>query len=266
VKTLRLVSAIAYLLATVSCNTNHMEPYPRSIGIRDSGVFIPPPVIIVGTVIASEKTGSRLMSPWDGDTPYQQFRTSVAVENVLRGNVQSRTIKISYMADLRGGGGHRRLGMESDGGSWRVGDREMFFLQRDAGQLRTVCDDFAFNCVLPVQSGRHDTVQQREQVGEMIADVFLSRGSGVSDAQMAAGLDGGGEAALHFAPEYSALKLEELIEHQPSPVRAEACKLLEIYSLAGPCQNPGLTGLTKANPAFIKAMSFCPKSNDAGSK
>lgn len=246
---------IASLLVAASCGPGErMDPYPRFIGLFDQGTGFPP-VILVGRILASKRIGSPQTSIWDGETPYQQYRASVAVENVLKGSVPLREVEIYFLVNLRSGG-HKALGTIKDGGAWRIGDREMFFLQLDSGRLRTICDSFAYNCVEPVLSGSHASIQGHTAVGDMIADIFLTRGKGASDAQMIEAMDRATSISFHFAPSYSMKKLEEMSQTETPPVRQAACEYLRAYGRSAAYDNPDKKVLG-SNPDFVKALASC---------
>jgi hypothetical protein len=232
-----------------------MEPYPRFIGLFDQGTGFPP-VILVGRILDSRRVGSPRPSIWDGAAPYQQYRTTVAVENVLNGSISLGTVEIYFMVNLRSGG-HKGLGTINDGGSWRIGDREMFFLQRDSGRLRTICDSFAYNCVEPVLSGSHASIQSHTSVRDMIADIFLTRGKGASDAQMIKAMDRATSVSFRFAHEYSMKKLEEMVQTETPPVRRAACQYLRAYSKSAPYDDPNYKRVLTSDPEFVKALSTC---------
>lgn len=233
-----------------------MDPYPNFIGLFEDGVPRLPPVILVGRILNSVGMGSRQLSIWDGDTPYQQYRATVALENVLNGSVPLGTVEIYFLVNVRSGG-HKVLGTTKDGGSWHIGDREMFFLQRDSGRLRTICDSFAYNCVIPVFTGSHESIQPHPWAGDTIADIFLTRGKGTSDAQMIEGMNRGTSISFHFSPSYSMTKLVQMAQTETALVRREACKYLRSYSKSAPYNNPDYKKVLSTNPEFVKALSTC---------
>jgi hypothetical protein len=247
---------VSCLLTVASCGpTKRMEPYPTFIGLFDKGPDFLPPIILVGRILASTRIGPRRLSIWDGKTLYQEYRTTVAVENVVKGELPSGTAEIYFLVNLRGGG-RKILGTLNDGGCWHIGDREMFFLQRDRGRLRTICDTFAHDCVLPVLSGSHTSIQPHRWVGDAIAEIFLTRGKGAADAQLIEGMDEATSISFHFSPSFSMTKLEEMVQTETLPVRQAACEYLRMYSRSATYNNPDKKILT-SNPDFSKAISRC---------
>jgi trehalose-6-phosphatase len=63
------------------------------------------------------------------------------------------------------------------------GHSEMFFLQRDFGELRTICDG-SRQCIFWVRSGSHYNFETSLSLAYDIARVFLTRGDDASDEQM----------------------------------------------------------------------------------
>jgi hypothetical protein len=239
---------------------DRMEPYPEFTDLFPADMAAFPPVILVGRILAGVAIGSPRPSIWDGKTPYQEYRISVAIENVLHGSVPPQTADIYFLKNIRAGG-PPRLGIPQQGGLWRIGDRKMFFLQRDSGRLRTVCDTWA-HCVVPVLSGSHLGFQPRPRPGDALADILFTRGKGTSDAQMIEGLEKASFVGFHFAPNFSMRKLEDLVQTETPSVRQAACKYLRMFSRSAPYNNPDFAKLLAADPSFIKAIAACPAQKD----
>lgn len=252
---------IGCLSAAAGCGrVDQMEPYPTFTDLFPADRVRFPPVILVGRVLSGVPIGSPRPSIWDGKTPYQRYRITVAVENVLHGSVPSRTVDIYFLKDIRAGG-PPRLGTPQQGGLWRIGDREMFFLQRDSGRLRTVCDTWA-HCVAPVLTGSHEGFQPGPNVGNALADILLTRGKGTSDTQMVESLEKAAFISFTFAPSFSIRKLEDLVQTETPPVRQAACKYLRMFSRSAPYNKPDYAKLLAADPNFIKAIAACPAEKD----
>jgi hypothetical protein len=237
-----------------------MEPYPEFTDLFPADRAGFPPVILVARILACVPVGSPQPSIWEGQPRYQEYRTTVAVENVLYGSVPGRRVDIYFLQSLIISG-PPRLGTLQHGGLWRIGDREMFFLQRDSGRLRTVCDTWA-HCVVPVLSGSHEGFQPGPTVGDALADILFTRGKGSSDAQMIEGLEKATFIGFHFAPNFSMRKLEDLVQTETPPVREAACKYLRMFSRPAPYDNPDYGKLLAADPDFIKAIAICPAQKD----
>src|SRR5581483_9448446 len=58
---------------------------------------------------------------FDREQPMQLRRVNVRIENVLRGDIQPKTVSVYYFISLRAGG-HLLMGMSGHGGHWHVGD------------------------------------------------------------------------------------------------------------------------------------------------
>jgi hypothetical protein len=237
-----------------------MEPYPLFTNVFPLPNGNLPPVILVGTVLSSVPVGQPEVSVWDGKTPYQRYRATVDVENVLRGAVSSQPAEIYFLVD-RTSQGIARLGtLENHNGSWRAGDREMFFLQTDSGRLRIVCDTYA-HCVAPVMSGSHRSFRPGKSTAEDIADILLTPGSQTSDEQMIKGLDKATSFSFGFAPNRAMKKLEELIDSGSPKIRLEACKYLRIYR--HPFGQPEYPVMLSHDPAYLKAAASCSQDGKA---
>jgi len=78
------------------------------------------------------------------------------------------------------------MGMIGHGGRWQIGDRLIFFLQRDSGVLRTVIDTWAVAAV-PVPTGAHPSYRpgSGETTVDSVIDILLDKGEGCDDKQFA---------------------------------------------------------------------------------
>ena len=247
---------IAGLLTAAGCGQKgQMSAYPEFIDLFPREMVRFPPVIVVGRILSCVPVGSPRPSNWDGETPYQEYRTTVAVENVLNGSVKTATADVYFLKNIRIGG-PARLGTQQYAGYWRIGDREMFFLQFDAGRLRTVCDTWA-HCVIPVLTGRHSAFRPLANVGASIADIFFTRGDGASDAEIIEGLEHTTSFGFQFAPHFSAQKMEELVQRETPPVRKAVCHYVQMELQAGRNNVSLSAAVLAADPAFINAARIC---------
>jgi hypothetical protein len=113
------------------------------------------------------------------------------VENVLRGDLRAgKTIQVYYFgfASTIDAGSLLGIWHPPEPAMLRT-DRYLFFLERDSGVLRTVCDGTA-PCVFAVRTGDHVGYKfaPNEPLTHRIADILLTKGSGVTDEQMARSL------------------------------------------------------------------------------
>jgi hypothetical protein len=115
----------------------------------------------------------------------QLGKVTVRVENILRGDIGATVVPVYYLISTRSMG-HVRMGMEGRGGKWRIGDRAIFFLHRDSGELRTIFDTWAF-ATPPVLTGAHPDYkpQPNESIANSIIDILLDRGQGCDNTQSA---------------------------------------------------------------------------------
>jgi hypothetical protein len=160
-------------------------------------------------------------SRFDG-TPIQLFRTEIDVENVLRGDaVTGRTTIFFYMYVGNTGGADTLASM-------KLGERDVFFLIPDSGNLRIACDGWRW-CVPLIQSGPHPHfVMKRDgSVEDAIAQIALSRGEGATDQMMIDAIRYGYTTFSSYAPIIKQLKA--LRQTETLPVRAEADKILKVW-------------------------------------
>ena len=111
--------------------------------------------------------------------------------------------------------------MQGNAGTWRIGDREMFFLRREHGYLRTICDFRQF-CVLPVLSGSHvgwKADSSAQTLPYRVVDLLLSRGTDCDDKQFANAIE---RSANSFPLEYVLPSLRVLSRDRSPEVREAA--------------------------------------------
>lgn len=162
----------------------------------------------------------------------QLYKVNVELENVLRGDVEPGKTSIFYFKNLNASG-PARMGMVGRGGQWRIGDRLIWLLRRDAGVLRTVLDTWA-QCTDPVFTGSHANYRPRsgETLSQMIVDILLDPGEGCSDAQIL-------EALTKSVPEwfdlpYTVQKVRRLSSDKSPEVRKAAREKLERLAYSWP--------------------------------
>src|SRR6185437_14876946 len=162
----------------ISCGTDQIAPLPPQflVGTPDRV-----PVILVGQVLNnSHAAAAPRTSEWNG-RPVQLWKVRVKVEQVLRGEVPQKEVDIFYFADMGGGS-------FSVAPVWRdlyAGHSEIFFLQRDHGKLRTICDGWR-TCIIWVRTGSHYNFKAEPglPVEDVITKILLSRGDQTTDKQM----------------------------------------------------------------------------------
>ncbi len=213
---------LSVICVSISCGpSGEMAPLPPHFS-----VFSPDqvPVILVGQVLDnSQPAGPPRTSEWNG-RPVQLWKVRVRVEQVLQGEVQPKELDIFYFADMG-------AGSFSVAPVWRdlyAGHSEIFFLQRDAGRLRTICDGWR-SCIIWVRTGSHYNF--KSEPGSLIEDVItkllLSRGDHTTDKQLI-------DAIYHpewrwgTIPVFDAL--EQLAVQEKSPgVQAVICERLRNF-------------------------------------
>jgi len=211
------------------------------------GIPSPVPIIVVGQIVSSSEIGHPHSSHWDPSHTVQLYQLTARVENVLRGDVALRNTSIFYFMDLGISTGPPRLGMIGKGGTWRTGDRKLFFLQRDSGVLRTVLDNYAL-CVQPVLTGAHPNYQPRpgESVHQRIVDILLTRGERCSDQEMAQAVSQ--STAYSYDLAYAVQKLQQLANNEVPIVKNAARDRLEELSRSWPKIRTGWPDANHTNP------------------
>jgi len=110
----------------------------------------------------------------------------VRVEQVLQGEEHRREVDISYFTDL-GAGSYSTARVWKD---LYAGHSEIFFLQKDRGQLRTICDGWR-SCILWVRTGTHYNFKAEPgaPIKDVIVKLLLSRGDHTTDQEMTDAID-----------------------------------------------------------------------------
>jgi hypothetical protein len=203
------------------------------------------PVFIVGQIAAYKEIGSPKPSRHDQRIAMQLCRISVRVENVLRGDIISTEVPVYYLVNVGSNGGPPRLGMVGRGGSWRIGDREVFLLRWDSGVLRTMRDTYPEG-VEQVLTGPHPDYRPtaEETVAQMVIDILVSKGQDCSDEQMAAAVRR--FRAYHYDLAYSVRKLRNLAGDKSPEVRKAAQEKLDELALSWPQIRTGWPASGKA--------------------
>jgi hypothetical protein len=157
-------------------------------------------------------------------------RVRVNVENVLRGHFTTGAVDVFYFT----------YGMSHDGnrilGNWTPGERLLLFVRRDLGVVRMACDGVA-SCATRVYSGFHPGLKadSSRPLEATLAELFLSKGTGLSDADFARVLERSSgnynfactKELEHYSYDYMRDQLLILGNLKAAPKTREiACKLL----------------------------------------
>lgn len=230
---IRCLLGAVILLSTACERVPPLVEYQSSGGGLTQQRIASVPIVIVGRILAHSEVGRPHPSRWDTGYPMQLYKVTLQIENVLRGDVDRGTVPIFYFANLYASEGPPRTGMVGRGGRWRIGDRLIWFLRRDAGVLRTVLDTWAQGTD-PVFTGSHVNYRPRpgEPLSQMIVDILLNRGAGCTDKQLV-------EALSKSVPEwfdlpYTVQKVRRLRGDKSPEVRKAAREKLERLAYSWP--------------------------------
>jgi hypothetical protein len=183
------------------------------------------PIVVVGTVGHDQTIGRRFRSPYESELWYILHRVNITVENVLKGDNlrEGMTIPVYYFGFASTVDGGRHLGI------WSRGERDLFFIEKDSGVFRIVCDGIA-TCIFQVCTGSHVGYRfaQNEPLAYRIADMLLTKGSGISDHQMAGTLAKMPIIPAGYPPrQYAIQRLKELGATSNQELHVEVCWTLQ---------------------------------------
>jgi len=212
------LSIVAVLCVCLSC-----QQAPRLTELPPSFSVLQPsevPVILAGQVLENcHSVALPHASRWSG-RPVQLWKVRVRVERVLQGNSPRGDVDIFYFVDwgVTESGWSRLLDMYA-------GHSEIFFLQKDGGDLRTICED-SRSCVLWVRTGAHTNYKRNanSSIEEVIVDLLLSRGDHTTDKQL---IDAVYHPEGRWGWEYVIKKLQQLGNEESPLVRAAAVEELQ---------------------------------------
>jgi hypothetical protein len=163
----------------------------------------------------------------------------VAVENVIRGDIQDQHIGVFYFTWAGGFNGPQPLGM------WNVGSRRILWLRRDGMALRTACDGWD-GCTWGVYSGRHPhlKIEPGESIDRALADVALTRGEGpINEARFAGAISRGAPAPDSYLIEH----YRHLAVTERAGAKAAACEALWILLHDRSLRDIAEAGMQQAN-------------------
>jgi hypothetical protein len=217
-------------IVVASC-TREQVPHGKYVGSCSSLDLTSIPIVLVGRITSDRKVGRPERVTHDHSLAiYQWFKVSVNVENVLKGNIPSQDVDIYYLTNIGPIGGPHRLGLRASvpGGTWQIGDRELFFLRWDQTFLRPVCD-ISRTAVWQVYTGAHQTPKQ--PLPKAIIDILLNPGSGATDQDMVKAMVR--SLPYGLAKDQTIEKLQQLAATAHPIVRRQACEILT--SMGEPC-------------------------------
>ncbi len=234
-KQLLLLGCLGLASLQLACKANLKFSPERPIGHLPYGRLASIPIVLVGRILSNAIVGRPRHAQGDEYEILALYCVHVRVENVLKGQVMSNEVSIYYFSDWGPLGGPPRLGMVTNGGNWHVGDRVMFFLRKEAGELRTACD-FSDRCAVPVFSGSHPgfEVNPGRPLGYSIIDFLLTKGYAIGDEQMIKAVFS--DRPSLFSDSYTIEKLKQLSTSGAPEIRKAACESLSRWDLK--CEEP----------------------------
>jgi len=156
------------------------DPSQTSVYSNHYAVFETAPNVVVGVVTSVAVIGEPQPARRDQKLLVQLTKVDIQVENVLRGDVPRAPAHFYFFgySDKNPGYGGPPLYRVS------IGDRRVFFLVREMGELRSAAD--VFDYTLFVASGSHKDLPfgKDTPLGDVIAEVLLSLGDGYDSADM----------------------------------------------------------------------------------
>lgn len=191
------------------------------------------PLILTGSIVAVDEAGWVREGAHGGKV--QPFRLRVNVEHVLQGPEVGRRVDIYCFLNRGNWTGPAPM-------DFSVGELYIFYLRKEASELRTACDVYA-PCVDHILTGRHSSFKRNRDrpVADDILQILLTRGDNVSDGVVVDALAGNAEPYLGYGfrwryqrPETYLKLLQRAAQIETPPVRAEACELLK--GLGKPCK------------------------------
>jgi hypothetical protein len=233
-------------------NDPEISEYPPLIDLPSGGYgnISLVPVVIVGQVLRGSAVETARPSKWNQRILTQLHQVTVRVENVLKGSVESTELPIYYF----------RFASTYDGppllGNWKPGERLMFFLQKDSGVFRTICDNYR-HCVVPVLTGYHPARNGEADwyITDKIQRILLTRGEKCSDDALLQAMSKAVSFELQQADVVRAL--ERLAIEETGVVRQGACNQLaylgDVYVKYLP--NPQEAALRSACGSLLKDHS-----------
>ena len=190
------------------------------------------PVILVGVMTeGTTPAGKFHPARYNNQLLTRRYQVKMKVENVLQGDVKpGEIVNIFFFVDTR------NLGSSDRPMHFPPGTRQMFFLQRDYGELRTIKDQSPNNCVVQVLSGAHPNFQRNlsKPVIEEAKNILLTRGEDTDDKQMSEAVQEANGCFL-FDIQSRTQRFQEIAAKETPPVRAEACSLLKL--MHQPCED-----------------------------
>ena len=225
------ILATAILIATAFCLFRlAVQPLPLHLIDQCDNQRNPRPsasIIVVGVMTADSLVRNPVPMHSGPTTPLQRRRLTVQVENVLKGGPIPKRIEVYYFTWAGGFDGPRPLGF------WNVGGRRIFWLRKDSGVLRTICDGWD-GCTEGVWSGAHPDYRPDPQkpLEYALVDFHLTRGKGtVNKIAFATEVSWQEPVGTPGLEEYAIDKLRHLALTEQDEIKSAACESLWLYTV-----------------------------------
>jgi hypothetical protein len=213
---------IGATVLTLACGDNPHIEYKR---LLDSELVQQAPIIVIGRISKREIFWRERVRHGreNGEALYWYHVTvRVAVENVLRGDVEGSPIEYTYW-----------IPVGAKVGQWNHpldGIRYFHFLRREGTQLRSIVDFWP--STIHVSSGRHRWVNESEPLPARIAHLLLIPGDD-NFVPERYNLVEAYDYASRLAQREALVTLQELADSRDDPVRQRACEVLANLNSGG---------------------------------
>ena len=196
------------------------SPYGTAAG----RAWLDAPIIVVGqiTSVASRGKNSIRRGDWSIEVLLQEM--VVAVENVIKGQIRSASVRV-YRYGYHDGQGPGNLPINNI----LPGERRVLFLVPYGDDFRVIEDVVAGS--YPVASGRHARLAEGRSAAEQIAEILVFPGEGFDEVAYTRALDVQASGTVHslVGLRRTVLLLREVVRQGPQSVSAQAC--ISLYKL-----------------------------------
>jgi hypothetical protein len=220
------VMARPLMLLTVAALGVSCQPEPK-VGIRANSPLSYPelvkrsPIVLVARVVAVNVIGPEVRTSDEQRYPIRLHRVTAIVENVLKGSAPFGEVAFN------------RYGWSPDQpmvGPWGIvvaGQRSVFFLDREGGELRSFVD--LYPAQIEVLSGRHpeSMPDSARSIEESLAELLLVPGEDVRAEAFSQGLQTASGISIELVGSANTFRLLKLLLSSQEPsIRTQACRVI----------------------------------------